>query len=171
LLDTRLNWFSRGDTPDDETVKEYNLIGRLIGLAIYNGVILDINYPLAIYKKCLGHNCEFSDLIQIDEQLARGLEQLLEFDGDVEEVFQRTFQVEFTSSSGENTSYDLKPDGASIPVTKSNRAGTNLTFYMLRIRRALRRLLLQHFRLQEIRRFLCRIRPRNGRLCALTLPA
>lgn len=126
--DTRLNWFSRGDTPDEETIKEYNLVGRLLGLAIYNGVILDINFPLAIYKKFLLYTPEFSDLKEIDPQLAQGLELLLEFDGDVAEVFQRTFQIEFTTSSGETTQFDLKPDGETIPVTAENRKGLTISY-------------------------------------------
>jgi hypothetical protein len=142
LPDTRLNWFSRGDVPDQETIKEYNLIGRLLGLAIYNGVILDINFPLSIYKKMLLYTCDFTDLMEIDPQLGRGLEQLLEFDGDVAEVFQRTFQIEFMSASGESTQFDLLPDGGTIPVTADNRKGIPLSL-IPRIRRLIRGLLFR----------------------------
>ena len=98
--DSRLAWFSRSGAPDAEILKEYNLIGRLFGLAIYNGVILDVNFPRAMYKKMLAYAPDMSDLHQIDPQLARGLEQLLEFRGNVSDVFQRTFQIDFSSGSG-----------------------------------------------------------------------
>lgn len=32
-------------------LNEYNLLGRMFGLAIYNSVILDVHFPLALYKK------------------------------------------------------------------------------------------------------------------------
>jgi hypothetical protein len=33
-----------------------------MGLAIYNGVILDVHFPLILYKKLLGHKPIFEDL-------------------------------------------------------------------------------------------------------------
>ena len=33
---------------------KYELIGTILGLAIFNGVILDIKFPLSVYKKLLG---------------------------------------------------------------------------------------------------------------------
>ena len=32
---------------------EFRLVGIVIGLAIYNGVILDVHFPLVVYKKLL----------------------------------------------------------------------------------------------------------------------
>lgn len=32
---------------------EFELVGIVIGLAIYNGVILDVHFPLVVYKKLL----------------------------------------------------------------------------------------------------------------------
>ena len=32
---------------------EYNVLGKLIGLAVYNGVILDIHFPPVFYKKLI----------------------------------------------------------------------------------------------------------------------
>lgn len=34
-----------------EESSEFNVLGKLIGLAVYNGVILDIHFPAAFYKK------------------------------------------------------------------------------------------------------------------------
>ena len=42
-----------------ETEKEYMLIGMLIGLAIYNSIILDIAFPTVIFKKLSGELGEF----------------------------------------------------------------------------------------------------------------
>jgi len=38
------------------------LIGILMGLAIYNNIILDVSFPLAIYKILLFEEPDFDDL-------------------------------------------------------------------------------------------------------------
>ena len=42
-----------------ETEKEYLLIGMLLGLAIYNGINLDVAFPTVIFKKLLGYEGTF----------------------------------------------------------------------------------------------------------------
>jgi hypothetical protein len=46
----------------------------------------------------------------------------LEFEGDVEPVFCKNFQLT-VDSFGEDIHIDLKDDGANIPVTNENRQG------------------------------------------------
>ncbi len=61
--------------------------------------------------------------LTLDEQdLADGLDALLNFEDDVESIFCRTFSVD-TEAFGEIITHDLKPDGANIPVTNENREG------------------------------------------------
>lgn len=36
-----------------EAANEFQLIGIMLGLAIYNGVILDIHFPHYLYKKLM----------------------------------------------------------------------------------------------------------------------
>jgi hypothetical protein len=49
--ETRTFWFN----PDTMEPKiKYELIGFIIGLALYNSVILDIHFPRVVYKKLLG---------------------------------------------------------------------------------------------------------------------
>lgn len=45
-----------------ETAAQYSLIGLIVGLAIYNNVILNINLPMVVYRKLLGKRCTFNDL-------------------------------------------------------------------------------------------------------------
>lgn len=50
---TRTFWFNmlaQGMEP------EFELVGIVIGLAIYNGVILDVHFPLVVYKKLLNQD-------------------------------------------------------------------------------------------------------------------
>lgn len=48
--ETHSVWFN------DQTLEGsdmYNLIGQLCGLAIYNSIIIDLPFPLVLYKKLL----------------------------------------------------------------------------------------------------------------------
>ena len=49
--ETHYFWFN-GDT--FETNIKFELVGILMGIAIYNSVILDLHLPTACYKKLLG---------------------------------------------------------------------------------------------------------------------
>ncbi|EFN57786.1 hypothetical protein CHLNCDRAFT_21324 [Chlorella variabilis] len=114
---TRTHWFSPASL---EAEDEYALVGAVLGLAIYNAVILDVHFPLAVYKKLLGIRPTFADLKAAFPDLGRGLQQLLDFEGDVEAVFCRSFTAQY-EFYGEMREEELKPGGASIPVTAANR--------------------------------------------------
>ena len=45
-----------------ETEEQYKLIGLLLGLAIYNSIILDIRFPMVVYRKLIGCETVFEDL-------------------------------------------------------------------------------------------------------------
>lgn len=49
---SRCYWFSTGQT-DNTNLREYNLIGVLMGLAVYNSIILDLSFPGICYRKLL----------------------------------------------------------------------------------------------------------------------
>ena len=73
----------------DWYLDEYELAGLLVGLAVYNSVVLEVRLPVVAYKKLLVHNGDsfepsLSDLAELDADLAKGLRQLLAFDGDEE---------------------------------------------------------------------------------------
>ena len=60
---SRVLWFS------DECLEEntmYSLIGLLCGLAVYNFIIIDLHFPLALYKKLLNEPVGLTDLKEID---------------------------------------------------------------------------------------------------------
>jgi hypothetical protein len=41
------------------------IVDQILGLAIYNGVILDLHLPVVVYKKLLGHTPTFADLKEL----------------------------------------------------------------------------------------------------------
>ncbi|XP_030851223.1 probable E3 ubiquitin-protein ligase HERC4 isoform X2 [Strongylocentrotus purpuratus] len=107
---------SEGSTDSDD---EFELVGTLLGLAIYNGIILDVNFPMAIYKKLHEDPMTLEDLIGVQPSLGRGIREMLEYEGDVEDVFCQTFQVSYLSM-GDILTVDLVLHGSQIPVTNQN---------------------------------------------------
>jgi len=114
--ETRTYWFNSISTD----YIEFQLIGMLLGLAIYNGVILDVHFPRVLYRKLMGISYTLQDLKDTNPSVAIGLEKLLAFDGDVEETFGTTFQVTY-DVFGERRTHNLKENGDQIPLTNANR--------------------------------------------------
>lgn len=56
MENTRTFWFSHLSI---ELETEYRLVGSVLGLAIYNGVILDLHFPPVVYKKLLNGKPDF----------------------------------------------------------------------------------------------------------------
>lgn len=118
---TRQHWLNPASSADSSGDSEHFLVGVLIALAIYNGVLLDVHFPPHAYKLLLGQPVGHADLRGAAPELARGLETLLAYTGDdVEDVFCLSFSASY-DVFGEVRTVDLVPGGASIPVTASNR--------------------------------------------------
>lgn len=116
--DTNAIWFSE-DSFEDEIM--YYLVGLLCGLAIYNFTIINLPFPLALYKKLLGEPVDLQDLKTLSPTLGKGLESLLEYEGDdVENVFFLKFEVT-RDVFGEVRTTPLKPNGENITVTAENK--------------------------------------------------
>lgn len=116
--ETRAIWFSE-DSFEDEIM--YYLVGLLCGLAIYNFTIINLPFPLVLYKKLLGEPVNLQDLKEFSPTLANSLQSLLEYEeDDFESLF--PFRFEITRDVyGELRTEPLKPNGSEIPVTKENR--------------------------------------------------
>lgn len=93
----------------------------ICGLAIYNFTIIDIPFPLALYKKLLNETVGLNDLKELSPSMANSLKSLLEYEGDdLQDVFCLTFDIN-RDVWGEIVTVELKPNGASIPVTQENK--------------------------------------------------
>jgi len=111
-----ITWFNSDCTWDDEG---YDRVGVLVGLALYNGVLLDVHFPEAVYRKMLEEPLGLEDLV--DKELRKGLQQLLDYEGgDVENVFCLTFEITWMDL-GKEQKVELKPGGSNIEVTSDNR--------------------------------------------------
>ncbi|OAA79530.1 hect [Akanthomyces lecanii RCEF 1005] len=119
-----------------ESTDQYFLVGVVLGLAIYNSTILDVPLPPFAFKKLLAaapaHGTTslahaplhlkytLEDLAEYRPRLARGLQQLLEYDGDVESTFALDFVIE-NARYGSVTTVPLCDGGDRRSVTNANR--------------------------------------------------
>ncbi|KAJ6655415.1 hypothetical protein lerEdw1_005412 [Lerista edwardsae] len=116
--ESNLLWFS------DTGFVEHNwfhLIGIICGLAIYNFTVVDLQFPLALYKKLLNVKPDLEDLKELSPTEGRSLQQLLDYPGeDVEETFCLYFTI-CKESYGVAERKSLIPNGDKIAVQKDNR--------------------------------------------------
>ncbi|CZS98633.1 related to ubiquitin-protein ligase HUL4 [Rhynchosporium agropyri] len=119
-----------------ETTDQFFLVGVVLGLAIYNSTILDVALPPFAFRKLLAAappaapgatshakpsmTYSLEDLAEYRPTLARGLRQLLDFEGDVEATFCRDFVAD-VDRYGQIIQIPLCPDGETKAVTNSNR--------------------------------------------------
>lgn len=119
-----------------ETSDQYFLVGVVFGLAIYNSTILDVALPPFAFRKLLtaapppapglstqprpAMSYTLDDLAEFRPRLAKGLRQLLEYNGDVESTFCLDFVVD-VEKYGNTERVSLCPGGEDKPVTNANR--------------------------------------------------
>uniref|UniRef100_A0A8C8IU34 Ubiquitin-protein ligase E3A n=1 Tax=Oncorhynchus tshawytscha TaxID=74940 RepID=A0A8C8IU34_ONCTS len=115
---TKLFWFN---PPSLENEAQFTLIGIVLGLAIYNNCILDVHFPMVVYRKLMGKKGTYLDLADSHPVQYQSLKELLDYEGDVEEDMMITFQISQTDLFGDPITYDLKENGDKIPVSVDNR--------------------------------------------------
>lgn len=93
--DTNLAWPSVASM---EPLYRFELLGLIFGLAVYNGIVLPIAFPLVFYKKLLGRSTTFDDLAEGWPALHNGLKALLTYDGDVETDLLREYVFDFNAN-------------------------------------------------------------------------
>ena len=117
--ESRLYWFKK-DT--FESPIKFELTGIILGLSIYNGHILDIHFPSAVYKKLLGKEITVEDYGQYDPQGYKTLKAILNYEqDDISETMGLSFVVDY-DSWGTRVSEELKDGGKNILVTQENKA-------------------------------------------------
>uniref|UniRef100_A0A8C8M7P8 HECT domain-containing protein n=1 Tax=Oncorhynchus tshawytscha TaxID=74940 RepID=A0A8C8M7P8_ONCTS len=95
--ESRLIWFANKTFED---IDLFHLTGVICGLAIYNLTIVDLHFPVALYKKLLKRNPTLDDLKELMPDVGRSLQQ----DG-----------------KGVTCVLELVPNGMDICVDNSNR--------------------------------------------------
>ncbi|CUM65218.1 uncharacterized protein PRCAT00002849001 [Priceomyces carsonii] len=115
---SNLLWFNIVPIDNSEM---YYLFGVVLGLAIYNSTILDLNLPMALYKLLLGKTVNFEDYKQIFPDSASNLNKLRDFDDDTLSELDLTFEVTYSNLFGRNYTQELILNGSNVTVTAANR--------------------------------------------------
>ncbi|OAD52622.1 Ubiquitin-protein ligase E3A [Eufriesea mexicana] len=117
--DTQMTWFNPTSFESDA---HFTLIGVVLGLAIYNNVILDVRFSMVVYRKLLGRKGCFADLEDWSPTLYRTLKELMDYTGDdMPETFMQTFRVAYKDVFGSISFHDLKQNGDEVFVTQKNK--------------------------------------------------
>ncbi|KAI8371919.1 hypothetical protein BD560DRAFT_369725 [Blakeslea trispora] len=129
--DTRLCWIRPVSNSD---VRMYEMIGVMMGLSVYNGVIMNLQFPKILWKILVMPNETLIDAMAKRRQLftledleegwptlGHGLRQLLEWkDGDVEDIFCRDYEISM-NIFGQGVVTTPLMSGKTVPVTNDNR--------------------------------------------------
>ncbi|XP_037037747.1 ubiquitin-protein ligase E3A isoform X1 [Bradysia coprophila] len=117
--DTRTVWFN---STSFENEAQFTLIGIVLGLAIYNNIILAVNFPMVVYRKLMGCRGSFADLEDFNPAVSNSLKSMLTYqEADMEDVFTQTFEISYKDVFGNTMTHDLKPNGSEIFVNQDNK--------------------------------------------------
>ena len=115
---TRLYWFNHYTF---EPKLKYELIGIIFGLAIYNNTILDVKFPITVYKKLLGIKPGLEDMKECDPELYHTLSYLINNnDENLKEELDTNFTV-IDDKFGEKLVIPLKENGENIMIDNKNK--------------------------------------------------
>ncbi|XP_031847586.1 E3 ubiquitin-protein ligase Nedd4 isoform X3 [Nomia melanderi] len=95
----------------------FKFIGRIAGMAVYHGKLLDAFFIRPFYKMMLGKTIDLKDMESVDSEYYNSLLWIKENDPSELEL---TFCVD-EESFGHTSQRELKPDGANIPLTDENK--------------------------------------------------
>lgn len=115
--DSNLLWFNVVPVDNFEM---YYLFGAILGLAIYNSTILDLKFPIAMYKILLGLPIGLADYQEIFPMSAKNLFRLREYSVEEINVLDLTFEVCYSDPFGKKYTTDLIPGGSNVTVDKDN---------------------------------------------------
>eukprot|EP01018_Ginkgo_biloba_P039591 Gb_22218 [translate_table: standard] len=100
-------------------VQMIEFLGRIVGKALYEGILLDYCFSHVFVRKLLGRYSFLDELSGLDPELHRNLMYLKHYEGDV-----RDLALDFTVTEeifGKRVVIELRPGGANLTVTNENR--------------------------------------------------
>uniref|UniRef100_A0A8D9DP29 E3 ubiquitin-protein ligase n=3 Tax=Cacopsylla melanoneura TaxID=428564 RepID=A0A8D9DP29_9HEMI len=102
---------------NEEHLSYFKFIGRIAGMAVYHGKLLDAFFIRPFYKMMLTKDIDLKDMESVDSEYYNSLLWIKENDPSSLDL---TFALD-EDSLGHTSVRELKPDGASIPLTQENK--------------------------------------------------
>lgn len=103
----------------DNGIHMIEFLGRVVGKALYEGILLDYSFSLVFVQKLLGRYSFLDELSTLDSELYRNLMYVKHYEGDVAEL-----SLDFTVTEevcGKHVIIELRPGGRDISVTNENK--------------------------------------------------
>ncbi|XP_022767204.1 E3 ubiquitin-protein ligase UPL7 isoform X2 [Durio zibethinus] len=100
-------------------IQMIEFLGRVVGKALYEGILLDYAFSHVFVQKLLGQYSFLDELSTLDPELYRNLMYVKNYDGDIKELC-----LDFTvteESFGKRHVIELKPGGKDVCVTNDNK--------------------------------------------------
>lgn len=131
VFDPQLNLFSTTSTGvlypsptsslHDDHLALFTFVGRMLGKAVYEGIVVDVQLAPVLLAAVLGNHrlCAFDELSQLDPELYRSLTFVKRYEGDMADL-SLTFSVD-EDFMDKITTVDLVPSGRTISVTNENK--------------------------------------------------
>lgn len=117
--DSNYLWFNLSTIDNYET---YYLFGSILGLAIYNSTILDLKFPISLYKLLLGIPIGLSDYQEMFPVSSSNLFKLRNYSEEELSSLELYFEVSYKNIfSNQIFTKELIERGSSIKVTSENR--------------------------------------------------
>lgn len=141
-----IHWFQRDFLEPEEA---WTLIGIMFGLAVFNSILLDVQFPPVVYRKLAiqmrnaelereyrekqGHSMEIAvpelkyqpdlnDVKEVFPEIGNSLQHLREYEGDdVEDVFALSYEVSLRGLFDKAYNVELITNGANVAVSNENR--------------------------------------------------
>ncbi|MBW0472869.1 hypothetical protein O181_012584 [Austropuccinia psidii MF-1] len=105
---------------DALSLEWYKFLGRVLGKALYEGILIDVDFADFFLNKWLGKQSYLDDLASLDPELYQGLLFLKHYKGDVEADLSLNFAIT-TNEFDKSETIDLIPNGSKTSVTAWNR--------------------------------------------------
>lgn len=108
-------WIRPGESNEDT----YEAVGKIIAIALYNNVVLNIPFPGLFFKKLLGRASSAEDLKEISQEMATSLRNLRRLSGDEINALGLNFVIEYTVGAVVR-SHALVKNGENVRLTTEN---------------------------------------------------
>ncbi|KAM8707842.1 hypothetical protein ACLKA7_014898 [Drosophila subpalustris] len=102
---------------NEEHLSYFKFIGRIAGMAVYHGKLLDAFFIRPFYKMMLQKSIDLKDMESVDTEYYNSLMWIKENDPRILEL---TFCLD-EDVFGQKSQHELKPGGANIDVTNENK--------------------------------------------------
>lgn len=107
----------------DDHLSLFMFVGKMLGKAIYEGIVVDVPFALFFLSRVVGQpknavHSPLDELPSLDPGLYKSLTYIKHYEGDVSEL-NLTFSID-QDFMGKIETHDLEPGGKSLPVTREN---------------------------------------------------